>query len=210
MTEETMSARSFLAFLFIASCGFLKIVRVFENNNASRKSDSLEYRAPKNIIPEIPKETVIKAIQSEVKQENTIDCSSEKYSDLCYSEKTSFISQETLSVEESERCLGVGLAVKRSLVEADKQSSYLSAKEKSLKKKIEDGEAGRLSEEETQSLIDELNKFDKQITWINNAFSKARKASESIKKCTNLAIHENAIDSRVEEIAIKEYNKIWK
>jgi hypothetical protein len=207
MTDETSSARSFLAFLFIASCGILKIVRINENANVSRASDSVEHRAPINISP---KEIVTKTIPSEIKQPNTIDCSSEKYSDLCYSKEAIFISQETLSVEESERCLGVGLAVKRSLVEADKQSSYLSAKEKSLKKKIEDGEAGRLSEEETQSLIDELNKFDKQIIWINNAFSKARKASESIKKCANLAIHENAIDSRVEEIAIREYNKIWK
>lgn len=145
------------------------------------------------------------------RQTKKIDCDEEKYSGLCYSKETSIFSvNKTLTLEESERCLGVGLAIKKSATELERQGVFLKNKERVLEGRIKDGQSGNLSQEELIHIMDDINRFNKQVNWINGINYKLIKLAEGLESCKNSFIHDDATDSRAEEIASSEYNKVWK
>lgn len=145
------------------------------------------------------------------RQTKKIDCDEEKYSGLCYSKEASiFLDNKTLTLEQSEKCLGVGLAIKRSAIELERQSVFLKNKERALEARTQDGKSGNLSQEELIHIMDDINRFNKQVNWINGVTYKLIKLSEALEPCKNSFIHDDATDSKAEEIANAEYNKVWK
>jgi hypothetical protein len=145
------------------------------------------------------------------RQSKKIDCDEEKYSGLCYSKETSiFVNNKTLTLEQSERCIGVGLAIKKSATELKRQSAFLKNKERVLEGRIQEGQSGNLSQEELIHIMDDINRFNKQVNWINSITYKLIKLAEGLEYCENSFIHDDATDSGAEEIATSEYNKIWK
>jgi hypothetical protein len=201
MFEKYMPSWLSVIFCSAMICAIIGIASASQSEDYDKVNSGLEYIEPElNTFP----------VLADSRQDGKINCNEEKYSDLCYSEISILSTKKSLTLEQSERCLAIGLVIKRSGKELDKQTAYMNIREGVLKQKIKEAESGNLSREEALDLIAEVNRFDKQVSWINGVIIKLKKLGAIIDECKGSEIHDDSLDSRVEAIANVEYNKIWK
>ena len=110
-----------------------------------------------------------------------LDCSSPKYYELCTSKRIFILEkayQDSLNKEETEECLGKGLAIISSSKKLESSKKYLDRASLALKKKVDHKLiVGFSSEEERDSLLSEAQLLDKKIEWFNSSILKFNKTT---------------------------------